>query len=212
MFRFISSWRGGNRTIDPVLIRDLLSPLSYAPMSGAEGTRTLACRIKSSVCCRRPCCARCPHDPVMLVGRMRFNRTGSIFLLLVVSSGSRPCCARCPESNSALRGYQPCSGNRPSTTICHRHCRSSRDGGTRTRALVLPRPPLRGGARRAAAALHPVSYQSNKKARCRCDTGLSVFSRNRYGLMSHAHWIGREHIRRLIGDSRPSSQFATQAC
>ena len=52
MFRFISSWRGGNRTIDPVLIRDLLSPLSYAPMSGAEGTRTLACRIKSSVCCR----------------------------------------------------------------------------------------------------------------------------------------------------------------
>ena len=54
-------------------------------------------------------------------------------------------------------GLQPGSGNRPSTTICQRHCRSSRDGGTRTRALVLPRPPLRGGARRAAAALHPVN-------------------------------------------------------
>ena len=48
-----SSRRGGNRTLGLVLIRDLLSPLSYAPMSGAEGTRTLACRIKSPVCCRR---------------------------------------------------------------------------------------------------------------------------------------------------------------
>ncbi len=85
--------------------------------SGAEGPRTLACRIKSSVCCRRPCCARCPHDPRMLVGRIRFNRVWSMRLLLI-SSGSRPCCARCPESNSAPLGYQPGSGNRPSTTIC----------------------------------------------------------------------------------------------
>jgi hypothetical protein len=29
--------------------------------------------------------------------------------------------------------------------------------------------------------------------------------------MSHAHWIGREHIRRLIGEcTRPFSQFVTQ--
>ena len=61
------------------------------------------------------------------------------------------------------------------------------------------------------AAAIPFSYQSIKKARCRCDTGLWVFSRNRYGLMSHAHWIGRERIRRLIGEcTRPFSQFVTQ--
>ena len=47
-----TSRRGGNRTLDLTLIRGLLSPLSYAPSSGAEGTRTLTCRIKSPVCCR----------------------------------------------------------------------------------------------------------------------------------------------------------------
>ena len=29
--------------------------------------------------------------------------------------------------------------------------------------------------------------------------------------MSRAQWIEREHIRRLIGDARPSSRFATQS-
>lgn len=44
--------RGRSRTLGLALIRGLLSPLSYAPQSGAEGTRTLTCRIKSPVCCR----------------------------------------------------------------------------------------------------------------------------------------------------------------
>ena len=35
-----------------LLIRGLLSPLSYAPASRAGGTRTHTCRIKSPVCCR----------------------------------------------------------------------------------------------------------------------------------------------------------------
>ncbi len=43
--------RGRSRTLGLALIRGLLSPLSYAPVSGAEGTRTLTCRIKSPVCC-----------------------------------------------------------------------------------------------------------------------------------------------------------------
>ena len=41
--------------------------------------------------------------------------------------------------------------------------------------------------------------------------GFRYSSRNRYGLMSHAQWIGREHIRRLIGEcTRPFSRFVTQ--
>ncbi len=55
----VFSRRGRNRTFGRVLIRDLLSPLSYAPMSGAEGTPTLACRIKSPVCCRYTTTPKC---------------------------------------------------------------------------------------------------------------------------------------------------------
>ena len=45
-----------------------------------------------------------------------------------------------PESRTRrLRGYQPCSGNRPSATICQRRNPSGRDGGTRTRGFVRPR-------------------------------------------------------------------------
>ena len=37
-----------------------------------------------------------------------------------------------------------------------------------------------------------------KKARCRYDTGLSVFFRNMSGQVSHAQWITGERIRRVI--------------
>jgi hypothetical protein len=67
----------------------------------------------------------------------------------------------------------------------------------------------------ASAAFHAAAKPSQlpfqqKKARCRCDTGLSVFFRNLYGRVSRAHWIEGEHIRRAIGDRPfPSSLFAT---
>ena len=77
----IVSGSGRNRTSGLDLIRVLLSPLSYAP-SGAGGTRTRTCRIKSPVCCRyttTPC----------LVGRMRLGRVNIASLLCpIVPSGS----------------------------------------------------------------------------------------------------------------------------
>ena len=72
-------------------------------------------------------------------------------------------------------------------------------------------PPISWSPTRRDARLRYVLPTQTKKARCLCDTGLSVFSRNRYGLMSRAQWIEREHIRRLLGDdTRPTSLFATQ--
>ena len=49
-------------------------------MSGAEGTRTLACRIKSSVCCR--------YTTTPNVGRAYPFQSCWSMLLLLVSSGS----------------------------------------------------------------------------------------------------------------------------
>ena len=75
----IASRSGRNRTSGPDLIRVPLLPLSYAP-NGAGGTRTLAWRIKSPLCCRyttTPC----------LVGRMRFNR---VTIVLRLPDQSRP--------------------------------------------------------------------------------------------------------------------------
>ncbi len=78
------------------------------------------------------------------LGGLRVRCAAANTLIPFASSGSRPRWTRkrvprCPESNSAQRGYQPCLGDRPSTTIYPRRHRASRDGETRTRALVFPK-------------------------------------------------------------------------
>lgn len=51
----------------------------------------------------------------------------------------------------------------------------------------------------------------NKKARCRCDTGLSVFSDEQRRPGSHAQWIGGDGICRLTGKPvSPSASFVTE--
>ena len=103
--------------------------------SGAEGPRTLACRIKSSVCCRRPCCARCPHDPRMLLGRIRFNRVWSMRLLLI-SSGSRPCCARSrsrTQRHSVISRVWATGPRLPFAGCLSAHFSRSGSGGARIR-------------------------------------------------------------------------------
>lgn len=98
--------------------------------SGAEGTRTLACRIKSPVCCRYTTTPR--HGSGVCVS------TGS--LACVVSSF--PVVAlRVELSTTRLSAASGRTGPRLPFAQCR--CRSSRDGGTRTRALVLPTTMLR---------------------------------------------------------------------
>ena len=77
------------------------------------------------------------------------------------------------------------------------------------REVLESGPPGRSAAFQAAATPSQLPTQT-KKARCLCDTGLSVFFAGRYGQVSQAQWIGRG-IRRLIGKcTRPSSQFVTE--
>jgi hypothetical protein len=59
--------RGGNRTLAPVLIRDLLSPLSYAPSVGPKGLEPSLAGLKVR-------CAAITPRPQMSVGRIRFHR------------------------------------------------------------------------------------------------------------------------------------------
>ena len=64
--------RGGNRTLDLVLIRDLLSPLSYAPMLakptvGPKGVEPLPSRLKGGSAAVTP-------RPRVWSGRMRLSR------------------------------------------------------------------------------------------------------------------------------------------
>ena len=73
------SRRGRNRTFDRVLIRDLLSPLSYAPV-GPKGLEPLLAGLKVR-------CAAVTPRPQMSVGRIRFHRARFIVMLLA-SSGS----------------------------------------------------------------------------------------------------------------------------
>ena len=78
------SRRGRNRTFGRVLIRDLLSPLSYAPGSGAEGTRTLACRIKSPVCCRYTTTPKCRSGVCVSTGRVPSSCSSLLVVVLRV--------------------------------------------------------------------------------------------------------------------------------
>ena len=73
--------RGGNRTLDLILIRDLLSPLSYAPSVGPKGLEPLLAGLKVR-------CAAVTPRPQMQVGRMRFHRVCFIVMLLSLFSGS----------------------------------------------------------------------------------------------------------------------------
>ena len=114
--------RGGSRTLDLILIRDLLSPLSYAPANRAGGTRTLTCRIKSPVCCRYT-------TTPMLVGRMRFNRVNIASLLFLRSRQVVALRVELSATRLSAAFGQPALDYR----------RPSRDGRTRTCVLVLPR-------------------------------------------------------------------------
>jgi hypothetical protein len=80
LFTTTHNGRGGNRTLDPVLIRDLLSPLSYAPSVGSKGLEPSPAGLKVR-------CAAVTPRPQMSVGRMRFHRV-LFMLLLFISSGS----------------------------------------------------------------------------------------------------------------------------
>ncbi len=148
------------------------------------------------------------HDPEMLVGRMRFNQIGSM-LVLLVSSGSpesrtqryavisrvRATGPRLPFANVVIESVGM-AGLEPALS-----CSQG------TRAAAAPHPVIqseRADLNRTIPATDPT-----KKARCRWDTGLSVFSRNRDGQVSQAQWIKRG-IRRMIGAcTRPSSLFVT---
>ena len=109
----------------------------------------------------------------------------------------------------ALKGRDPQTDRRTS----HRE-RAPRAQLKRMASAHLPRSGS-GGARIRVSWFSARRYtisatDPTKKARCLCDTGLSVFFGNRYGLVSQAQWIGRG-IRRLIGEPAcPSSLCATQ--
>ena len=259
--------RGGNRTLDLTLIRGLLSPLSYAPASGAEGTRTLTCRIKSPVCCRyttTPNAGRAYAFPSCLLHRscslfpvvalrveLSATRLSAVFgqpaldyhvpTSLSIQSGWQ-------DSNLRLRapkargfaatlhpvipvrtaGFEPAISWPPTRRDTQASLRSALSGscGSRTRLPALkgrcPQTDRRtshrrrapstqlthgvcahlsrsgsGGARIRVSCFSAGATPSQlptqtKKARCRCDTGLSVFFGNRYGQVSHAQWIGRD--------------------
>ena len=107
--------RGGNRTLDLILIRDLLSPLSYAPPYRAGGSRTLTLPLKRRL--------RCHYATALCrVTRMRLSRSRSI--MLVLQSGS-------PGWSRTTAG-----------DISDRHASvtppDSREGRSRTDYLVLP--------------------------------------------------------------------------
>ena len=78
--------RGGSRTLDLVLIRDLLSPLSYAPV-GPKGVEPLPFRLKGG-------CAAVTPQPQNRSVRMRLSRDALVmcFLLskVVVRGGVEP--------------------------------------------------------------------------------------------------------------------------
>ncbi len=89
------------------------------------------------------------HDPRMLFGRIRFNRAWFMFSLLV-SSGS-------PESRT--QRYAVISRVRatgPRLPFANVVIALVGTAGLEPALSCSQRPPLRGGARRAAAALHPV--------------------------------------------------------
>ena len=71
--------RGGNRTLDLVLIRDLLSPLSYAPAVGPEGFEPSPARLKV-------CCAAVTPRPQVWSGRMRLSSRGLRHVLSLLCS------------------------------------------------------------------------------------------------------------------------------
>ena len=85
----------------------------------------------------------------------------------------------------------------PSTQMNHGFCAHlSRSGSGGARIRVC------GFSGQAATPSQLPTQQ--KKPDVVCDTGLWVFFGNGYGLMSQAHWIGRDSIRRLIGEcTRP---------
>ena len=114
--------RGGNRTLDRVLIRDLLSPLSYAPV-GPKGLGPLPPGLKGRYAAVTP-------RPQMQVGRICFHR--ACFMLLA-SSGS-------PESRTQRHpviSREWATGPRLPFARCR--CSSGRDGRTRTCVSVLPK-------------------------------------------------------------------------
>ena len=140
-FTCARSGRGGNRTLDPVLIRDLLSPLSYAPHRvGPKGLEPLLAGLKVR-------CAAVTPRPQNVAGRIRFNRVWSM-LLLLVSSGS-------PESRTqryAVISRVRATGPRlPFANVV-----ISRSG----RRDSNPRSSCSQGTR-AAAALHPCHSSQN---------------------------------------------------
>ncbi len=141
------------------------------------------------------------------------------------------CAAVTPRPQNAGRAYPfpscvvhaiaPCSSGSPESRT-QRHSVISRVWATGPRlpslhavgrAVLESRAPPHSGGR---PGLQPGATPSQlptqtKKARCLWDTRLWVFF-GRYGLASQAQWIGRERIRRLIGEcTRPSSRFVTQA-
>lgn len=136
-------------------------------------------------------------------------RPGAIPRLRYVLVSSGPYGSR--TRLTALKGWCPQTDRRtgrsrraPSTQtkrgFCSRISRSG-SGGARIRVCGF------SGRRYTISATDP-----NKKARCRCDTGLSVFLANRCGRVSRAQWIEGECIRRLTGDGPfPSSLFGTRS-
>ena len=82
-----------------------------------------------------------------------------------------------------------------STQLTHwacAHLSRSGSGGARIRVCGF------SGRRYTISATDP--QKNKKKARCRYDTGLSVFFGNMSGQVSHAQWIIGERIRRATGE------------
>ena len=101
---------------------------------------------------------------------------------------------RCPTSRHPVRtgGFEPRGGKGGSG--------GGREGAKRRVDELRRWVESVGGARGQSTI---PATDPTKKARCRWDTGLSVFSRNRDGQVSQAQWIKRG-IRRLIGGLYPS--------
>ena len=166
LFTPTHNWRGGNRTLAPVLIRDLLSPLSYAPMSGAEGTRTLACRIKSPVCCRYTTTPKCwPGVCLSIVLASSSCSSFPVVALRVELSTTRL---------SAVSG-QPALDYLVPTSL-------SNQSGWQDSNLRLRAPKARG----FAATLHPVQSERPELNRRSPGPRPGAITRLRYVLLSVA--------------------------
>ena len=133
------SRRGRSRTLDRTLIRGPLSPLSYAPPSGAEGTRTLTLRIKSPVCCRYTTTPDCGSGVCVSIG-LRSSCCSSFSVVALRVELSATC--------SSDRFGQPALGYLVPTS-------SSIQSGWQDSNLRVRAPKARG----FAATLHPVESE-----------------------------------------------------